>query len=144
MAKLPLEGLRVVALPVVFAGPFGTMLLADLGAEVIKIVPPNTPFPSPIECEENKWVVYDAHLRNKKSLALNLRDEDARQVFYKLVAEADVILEGFRPGVVKRLGVDYCHFYMVLASYKLLSRTLRFNRFCFGLHTSVWPCIIDC
>jgi len=104
---MALEGIRILDLAHLPPGAYCTMILGDLGAEVIKIVPPNTPFPSPIKCEENKWVVYDAHLRNKKSMALNLRDEDARQVFYKLVAEADVILEGFRPGVVKRLGVDY-------------------------------------
>jgi crotonobetainyl-CoA:carnitine CoA-transferase CaiB-like acyl-CoA transferase len=104
---LALEGIRVLDLAHLPPGAYCTMILGDLGAEVIRILSPNTSFPSGSETAEKTWAIYDAHQRNKKSLALNLRNEDARQVFYKLAEKADVIVEGFRPGVVKRLGVDY-------------------------------------
>lgn len=102
-----LECIRVPNFSQLPPGAYCTMILGDLGADVIRISSPNTPsFPS-LEDKENRWSVYDAHQRNKKSLILNLKDEDARQVFYKLAEGADVIVQSFRPGVVKRLGIDY-------------------------------------
>jgi len=92
------------------------MVLADLGAEVIKIESPLEPgaFPpgsgvSPHPLDEEGWkrAAYHPLNRNKKSMVLNLKSEKACQVFYRLTEGADIIVEGFRPGVVKRLGVDY-------------------------------------
>ncbi len=93
-----------------------TMVLADLGAEVIKVESPLEPgaFPpgsgvSPHPQDDEGWkrAAYHPLNRNKKSMVLDLKSEKARQVFYSLVERADVIVEGFRPGVVKRLGIDF-------------------------------------
>jgi len=84
------------------------MILADLGADVLKIEPPGSgmPFFAP-PVEEEKWFAYNAFDRNKRSMMLNLRAEEGREIFFKLAKDADVVVEGFRPGAVKRLGVDY-------------------------------------
>lgn len=93
------------------------MYLADLGAEVLKIEATasageravgygSEPSPPPGE-DGIKIAAYNALNRNKKSLGLNLKSEEGRQIFYKLARNADVLFEGFRPGVAKRLGVDY-------------------------------------
>lgn len=96
----PLEGLKVVDLTRMLPGPFGTMLLADLGADVIVVEQPSEPALGP----RRKNFYVD---RNKRSLALNLKDERARKLLYRLVADADVFVEGFRPGVTERLKIDY-------------------------------------
>ena len=107
---LALEGIKVLDLSRLAPGPYCTMILADLGADVLKIELPlgvGMDF-SPIPVEKDKWWhVYDAFNRNKRSMALNLKPEEGREIFYKLAKDTDVIVEGFRPGVVKRLGVDY-------------------------------------
>ena len=105
---LALEGLKVLNLTRLAPGPYCTMILADLGAEVLKIEPPGAgmPFFAP-PVEEVRWYAYNAHDRNKKSMVLNLRAEEGRQIFHKLSEGTDVVVEGFRPGTVKRLGVDY-------------------------------------
>jgi crotonobetainyl-CoA:carnitine CoA-transferase CaiB-like acyl-CoA transferase len=102
---LPLDDVRVLDLSRLAPGPFCTMLLGDLGADVLLIEPPadSKAGQGPAAAGE----AYNALARNKRSIVLNLRDDDAREVFYKLAESADVVLEGFRPGVVKRLGVDY-------------------------------------
>ena len=112
---LPLEGIRILDMSRVAPGAYATMILGDLGAEVIKIEqaydPGNPPVGSgvsPMMGEEGeREAAYQALNRNKKSIVLNLKAEEARQIFYQLAREADVIMEVFRPGVVKRLGVDY-------------------------------------
>lgn len=103
-----LEGIKILDLSRLAPGPYCTMILADLGADVIKIEPMGAPVPffAP-PGEEEKWYAYNAHDRNKKSIALNLKAEEARHIFYKLSNVSDVVVEGFRPGAVKRLGVDY-------------------------------------
>ena len=112
----PLEEIRVMDMTRFAPGPFCTWILADWGAEVIKIEEPGGSrrareeraaqgAPSPEE--ERRNAAFDVLSRNKKSLALNLRAEEARKIFYELAERSDVVLEGFRPGVVKRLGVDY-------------------------------------
>ncbi|MDP2952319.1 MAG: CaiB/BaiF CoA-transferase family protein [Chloroflexota bacterium] len=113
----PLEGIMILDLTRLAPGPYCTMLLSDLGAEVIKIEEPGPP--TGRRAEQAKGVPparpamierdspYNAVNRNKKSIGLNLKDERARQVFFKLVEKADVVVEEFRPGVTKRLGVDY-------------------------------------
>ena len=111
MAPMALEGIRVIDMTRLAPGPYCTMFLADLGADVIKIVPGGGRAAEAIlpemAGEEERRRAYNAEERNKKSIVLNLRLEEARQVFYRLAKTADVIIEEFRPGVVKRLGVDY-------------------------------------
>jgi crotonobetainyl-CoA:carnitine CoA-transferase CaiB-like acyl-CoA transferase len=81
------------------------MVLADMGAEVIKIQSPTDPMG--MLPDQTKQQAYDFVSRNKKSLTLNLKSPEAREIFLKLATQADVIIEAFRPGVAKRLGVDY-------------------------------------
>jgi crotonobetainyl-CoA:carnitine CoA-transferase CaiB-like acyl-CoA transferase len=105
-----LDGVRVLDLTRLLPGPYATQLLADAGADVVKVedtgagdyarhMPPYT--------EDGVGAVYDSVNRGKRSVCLDLKAESAREAFYELVAEADVLIEQFRPGVVERLGVDY-------------------------------------
>ncbi len=104
-----LKGLRVVDLSRYAPGPYCTMLLADFGADVIVVEePPGTG--RRVDAEMNVSERTKAFLpmgRNKRSIALDLKDARARQAFLRLVDRADVVVEGFRPGVAARLGVDY-------------------------------------
>ena len=106
----PLEGLRVLDMSRVMAGPYASMLLADYGAEVIKVEEANkgdetrTWYPPQIDGEAAYFISAN---RNKKSITLNLSSAEGREIFYKLAAKSDVILENFRPGVTRRLQVDY-------------------------------------
>ncbi|WP_368652545.1 CaiB/BaiF CoA transferase family protein [Ornithinibacillus sp. 4-3] len=106
---LPLQGIKVIDLTRILSGPFCTMTLADLGAEVIKIETPNgddtRQWGPPFINEESAY--YLSVNRNKKSIVLNLKEEKGKEVFYKLVKDADVVVENFRPGTLKRLGADY-------------------------------------
>jgi crotonobetainyl-CoA:carnitine CoA-transferase CaiB-like acyl-CoA transferase len=109
---LALEGVRILDLSRLIPGAFCTMLLGDLGAEVLKIEAPGvTEFMGSsrsLQGEENlKQAAYYAPDRNKRSIVVNLKSEAGREVFYRLSQQADVIVEGFRPGVAKRLGIDY-------------------------------------
>src|SRR3954468_12542183 len=96
----PLAGLKVVELGQLIAGPFAAKTLADFGAEVIKIEAPGSGDPL------RKWrllkdgtsVWWQVQSRNKRSLALDLRDPEAQAIVRKLAAEADVVIENFRPG----------------------------------------------
>src|SRR3990170_2866072 len=106
-AMMPLEGIRVLDLTRLAPGPFCTMLLGDLGADVIVVEEaPGAGRRFDVGLGERAQA-FNALGRNKRSIGLNLKDEAARQVFYRLAEKADVVLEGFRPGVVQRLGVDY-------------------------------------
>ena len=105
----PLSGITVVDLTRVLAGPYGTMLLADMGARVIKIEPPGRgddsrqfgPFVQGRPC-------YFASInRGKESIALDLKSPGDRDVFERLLKTADVLTENFRPGVMERLGYDW-------------------------------------
>lgn len=104
-----LEGIRILDLTRFLAGPYGSMVLADLGAEVIKIEAPT----SRKEGEDGIYTYngmeafFMSTNRNKKSIALDLSVPEARQVFYDLVKVSDVVYDNFRPGVAERLGVDY-------------------------------------
>lgn len=101
----PLAGIRVLELTTMITGPLAGMLLADLGAEVIKVENPKggDPFRS------FQGGLYSPHFivtnRNKRSLTLNLRAEEGRDAALKLAAQADVLIENFRPGVMDRLGL---------------------------------------
>ena len=106
---LPLEGVKVLDLTTVMAGPYCSMTLGDMGAEIIKIE--NFPegdasrrFDPKINDESYCFAVLN---RNKKSVALNMKDPRGKEVFMKLAAQADIITENFRPGVVRKLGIDY-------------------------------------
>lgn len=106
----PLEGLRVLDLSRVMAGPYASMLLGDYGAEVIKIEEPGsgdetrTWYPPQIEGEAAYFLSAN---RNKKSITLNLSSGEGLKIFYKLADKADVILENFRPGVARNLKIDF-------------------------------------
>ena len=104
---MPLDDIRILDLSRLAPGPFCTMLLADLGADVLLIEPPPNSRAGQGPAIGRGGEAYNALGRNKRSIILNLRDEEARDIFYRLAQSADVVLEGFRPGVVKRLGVDY-------------------------------------
>jgi len=103
---MALEGIRVLDLSRLAPGPFCTMLLADFGADVIVVeAPPGAARVSEMERPEARAL--NPLNRNKRSIAINLRQPEGREAFYRLARTADVVVEGFRPGVVKRLGVDY-------------------------------------
>lgn len=105
-----LSGLKVLDLTHAYNGPFCTTLLADNGAEVIKIEPPQGDQCrtwGPLDEKSGESGFFAFLNRNKKGVTLNLKEEKAREIFYKLVKEADVLVENFRPGVSKKLKVDY-------------------------------------
>jgi crotonobetainyl-CoA:carnitine CoA-transferase CaiB-like acyl-CoA transferase len=108
---LPLEGIKILDLSRLAPGPFASMMLGDLGADVLLVeAPAEGKLAAMIGgsgVDAERMAAYNMLARNKRSIVLNLRDTDAREIFYKLAEDADVVLEGFRPGVVKRLGVDY-------------------------------------
>ncbi|UCE52937.1 MAG: CoA transferase [Desulfobacterales bacterium] len=105
----PLEGLKVLDFTRVLAGPFATMILGDLGAEVIKAEPPNgdesRSWPPILKKGESGYFL--SLNRNKKSITLNLKDPRAKEIVCKLADKVDDLIENFTPGVVKRLGIDY-------------------------------------
>ena len=105
------EGVRVLDLSRMLAGPYGSMLLADLGAEVLKIEAPDGGDPmramGPPFLPGGESAYFLAINRNKKSLVLDLGKPAGRDVFLDLVAQADVVWENFRPGVMARLGLGY-------------------------------------
>ncbi len=105
-----LSGIRVLDLTRVLAGPFCSMILGDLGAEVIKVEAPGG------SDETRKWgppfqegvsAYYLCANRNKKSLTVNLKTEEGKQIIHKLAARSDVILHNFKTGTMERLGLDY-------------------------------------
>jgi crotonobetainyl-CoA:carnitine CoA-transferase CaiB-like acyl-CoA transferase len=106
----PLAGLTVLDLTRVLSGPYCTMLLADMGARVIKIEQPGSgddtrAWGPPFVGSESSY--YLSVNRNKESLTLDLKSPGARPVLDRLLARADIIVENFRPGAVARLGLDY-------------------------------------
>jgi len=103
-----LQGVRVLDLTRALAGPYATMLLADLGAEVIKIEPPGSrqEVEGP-QAYKGMHFYFLSVNRNKKSLALDISKPQGRQIFYEMVPLCDVVFDNFRPAVPKRLGVDY-------------------------------------
>lgn len=105
----PLEGIRVLDLSRLLPGPYCSMLLGDMGAEILKIEEPNYGDPArlvPPRLKEEGALFLTVN-RNKKSVTLNLKEPRGVDAFMKLVAKSDVVLEGFRPGVVDRLGIGY-------------------------------------
>ena len=124
---LALAGLKVLDLSRLAPGPYCSMLLADMGADVLLVEEAGTPggrrsaFPPPTsgplaapsagapddEISRRRSASRNTLGRNKRSLRLNLKTADAREIFYRLADDADIVLEGFRPGVVQRLAADY-------------------------------------
>ncbi len=109
---LPLDGVRVVDLTQVMGGPFCTMQLGDLGADVIKVEPPAGDLSrrmggAQLRMPGDDNAPFFALNRNKRSIVLDLTTDRDRDIFLALARSADVIVESFRPGVTKRLGVDY-------------------------------------
>lgn len=106
-----LEGVRILDLSRMLAGPFGSMLLGDLGAEVIKIEEPDGgDFTRTTSAEASLGGVSAYFLsinRSKKSVTLDLRKEKGREVFYKMVKTADVVFDNFRPATLEKLGCAY-------------------------------------
>ena len=105
----PLQGIKVIDLTRVLAGPFATQSLGDLGAEVLKIEPPGggdetRRFPPFLDGEGHYFLGIN---RNKKSLVVDLQQEAGKEILRKLVAQADILVENYRPGVMDRLGLGY-------------------------------------
>jgi crotonobetainyl-CoA:carnitine CoA-transferase CaiB-like acyl-CoA transferase len=107
--SLPLEGIKVVEMGQLIAGPFAAKILAEFGAEVIKIEPPVTGDPL------RKWrllhdgtsVWWAAQSRNKKSITLDLRQPEAHEVVKELIKDADILIENFRPGTLEKWGLGW-------------------------------------
>ena len=114
VSRGPLAGLKVVELGQLIAGPFAAKTLGDFGAEVIKIEPPasgESPGGDPLRqwrlLHDGTSVWWQVQSRNKRSVALDLKDEAARAIVRGLIAEADVLVENFKPGVMEAWGLGY-------------------------------------
>src|SRR5213593_3175203 len=103
-----LDGLRVLDVTQVMAGPFCAMLLADLGADVIKIEPPagdsTRQMPGAVGADSPP---FNAVNRGKRSAVINLKAADGREIFTRLARATDIVIENYRPGVMAALGLDY-------------------------------------
>ncbi len=106
---LPLDGVKVLDFTAIMAGPYCTLMLADMGADVTKIESfpegdGSRRFDPKVNGESYCFAVLN---RNKKSVALNMKDPRGKEVFLKLARDADIIMENYRPGVTRKLGIDY-------------------------------------
>lgn len=110
MKRKPLEGLKVIDLTTALNGPFCTMILADYGAEVLKIEPlggEQCRTWGPLDEKSGESGFFNYVNRNKKGATLNLKTEKGLQLFYDLVKDADILVENYRGGVTKKLKIDY-------------------------------------
>ena len=111
----PLDGIRILDLTILINGPWATVLLSDMGADVVKIENPLRPDPyrgdvqGGVDPKTGLHTYFETMNRNKRSVSLDLKAAAGREVFYRLVRDFDVVISNFRPGVVERLGVDYEH-----------------------------------
>lgn len=114
--SLPLSGLKILDFTTLLPGPYATQLLADMGAEVLRIESPTRPdlvklMPPFVGGDKNgKGKISAAHAtlnRNKQSMAIDLKHADAKEIIHKLLPEYDIVIEQFRPRVMKRLGLDF-------------------------------------
>jgi alpha-methylacyl-CoA racemase len=105
---MDLDGIRILDLTQLLPGPYGTQLLADMGAEVIKVEPPSGD-PARLFQAQPGWAgyVFSAVNNGKKSVSLDLKRGGGAAALYDMVEDADVVVEQFRPGVTKRLEIDY-------------------------------------
>lgn len=109
MTMMALEGLKVLDLTRLLPGPYATMYLADFGADVIKIEQPGEgDYARTFQPQKNN-ISYRFLMvnRNKKSITLNLKEKEGKEIFIDLAKDADVVIESFRPGVMDRLGLGY-------------------------------------
>lgn len=110
-SPLPLAGVKVLDVSQVMAGPYCCMLLADMGADVIKVEPPGsgdqTRGAMGFKMKGPDSMGFLNMNRNKRSIAINLKTEAGKAILFKLAKEADILVENYRPGVMKRLGVGY-------------------------------------
>jgi formyl-CoA transferase len=108
-ANKPLSGLKVVELGTLIAGPFAARIMAEFGAEVIKIESPDggDPLRKWRKLYEGTSLWWYVQSRNKKSVTVNLKHPAGREIVFKLVAEADIVIENFRPGVLEKLGLGW-------------------------------------
>lgn len=106
---MPLKGIKVLDLTRVVSGPFCTLLLADFGADVIKVEAPNSADPSRVTGILGKGEnPYFVHLnRNKRAITVNMKTEAGKEIIRRMAKESDVLVENFRPGVMDRLGLGY-------------------------------------
>jgi len=106
---LPLRGIKVVELGTLIAGPFCARLLAEFGAEVIKIEPPGTgdPLRKWRKLHQGTSLWWYAQARNKKSVTLDLKHPEAQEIVRKLVERADIVVENFRPGAMEKWGLGW-------------------------------------
>jgi len=105
---MQLQGIRVVDLSRILSGPFCSMFLADMGAEVIKIedVDDGDPVRKQGHLRNGFSLYFASFNRNKRSLTLDLRSAEGKAVLRKLIATADVVLDNFRPGVMEKIGLS--------------------------------------
>jgi len=104
----PLDGIRVLDLTRLLPGAAATMLLADFGAEVLKVEEPSGDYARHMPpLVEGEGAVFRATNRGKKSIRLDLKTTEGKGTLLELAAGSDVLIEGFRPGVMQRLGLDY-------------------------------------
>ncbi len=126
MKRRPLEGIRVADLTMMWAGPYATKLLAEMGAEIIKVEGPRswdnirTLIPQPGAPDPwNSAVYFNEYNRDKKSVILDLADSRGRDAFLRLIPHCDVVIENYRADVLEKLSLGYeelrvcsprCHF----------------------------------
>ena len=106
----PLSGVRVIDLTMFLAGPFCTMILADLGADVIKIEPPGGESQRnamKLKADEPDPPSFLGLNRNKRGLVIDLKSDAGRELIHEMVAQSDILVENYRPGVTTKLGIDY-------------------------------------
>src|SRR4030042_4087330 len=110
MSSVPLSDIRILDLTLIMAGPYCTLILGDMGAEVIKIEKPGIGESSremPPHFFEGQSAYFIAMNRNKKSMTLDLKSENGKKIFYDLAKASDVVIDNFRRGVVRKFGVDF-------------------------------------
>ena len=114
-ASAPLNGIKILDLTKLAPGPHCTMILGDLGADIIRVEEPGEPTgrraaqagTAQVKAPRPSYAATNAVARNKRSIGLNLKSEPGRDIFLRLARNVDVVVEEFRPGVAKRLGIDY-------------------------------------
>src|SRR5690554_2400839 len=106
-AEMALSGVKVLELGSLIAGPYASALLAQFGAEVIKIEPPGTgdPLRKWRKLHDGTSLWWYSQSRNKKSVTLDLKSEEGQDIVRKLVADADIVIENFRPGTLEKWGI---------------------------------------
>src|SRR6188472_1696755 len=96
----PLSGIRILEFEAIGPAPFAGMLLADMGADVLVVDRPGS---TDLGLKRERW--YDGMMRGKRSVTLDLKKDSSKEIALHLVSRADALIEGFRPGVMERLGV---------------------------------------